>query len=176
MLKPNLLAWRRAHDPACVDPAFLLECAKVFLDAGAKVSILENPAVQTAPAVIRAMGLKEPLDKLGVEVRSFTEFAPARNLPEMRFHNFETLKDYDTENIVIIELKRDGNIYSPITNILRDLHIHQTGFSKCCIGMVTTDPKLKQNNFKQKLRMLRKINIDETYQIRDTAESVEDNT
>ena len=69
-----------------------------------------------------------------------------------------------------------GNIFSPITNILRDLHIHQTGFSKCCIGMVTTNPQLKQNNFKQKLRMLRKINLDETYQIRDTAESIEDNT
>lgn len=94
----------------------------------------------------------------------------------VRFHNYETLKDYDTENIVIIELKRDGNIFSPITNILRDLHIHQTGFSKCCIGMVTTNPQLKQNNFKQKLRMLRKINLDETYQIRDTAESIEDNT
>lgn len=94
MLKPNLLAWRRNHDPACVDPAFLLECAKVFLDAGAKVSILENPAVQTAPAVIRAMGLKEPLDKLGVEVKSFTEFAPVKNHPEMRFHNFEIAREY----------------------------------------------------------------------------------
>lgn len=92
------------------------------------------------------------------------------------FHNFETGNDFDTQNIVIIELKRDGNIFSPITNILRDLHIHPTGFSKCCIGMATTDPNLKQNNFKQKLRMLRKINADETYQIRDSAEDVEGNT
>ena len=94
----------------------------------------------------------------------------------VRFHNFETGNDFDTERIVIIELKRDGNIFSPITNILRDLHIHQTGFSKCCIGMVTTDPNLKQNNFKQKLRMLRKINLDETYQIRDSVENIDDNT
>ena len=94
----------------------------------------------------------------------------------VRFHNFETGNDHDTGNIVIIELKRDGNIFSPITNILRDLHIHPTGFSKCCIGMVTTDPKLKQNNFKQKLRLLRKINADETYQIRDTVDDVESNT
>ena len=94
----------------------------------------------------------------------------------VRFHNFETGNDFDTEKIVIIELKRDGNIFSPITNILRDLHIHQTGFSKCCIGMVTTDPNLKQNNFKQKLRMLRKINLDETYQIRDSVENIDDNT
>ena len=94
LLKPNLLAWRRDHDPACVNPAFLLECAKIFLDAGAKVSILENPAVQTAPAVIRAMGLKEPLEKLGVEVKSFTEFAPVKNHPGMRFRNFELAREY----------------------------------------------------------------------------------
>lgn len=92
------------------------------------------------------------------------------------FHNFETGMDFDTQNIVIIELKRDGNIFSPITNILRDLHIHPTGFSKCCIGMVTTDPHLKQNNFKQKLRMMSKINADQTYRIRDGAEEVEGNT
>lgn len=94
----------------------------------------------------------------------------------VRFHNYETGRDYDTENIVIIELKRDGNIFSPITNILRDLHIHQTGFSKCCIGMASTDPSLKQNNFKEKLRMIKKINRDDTYQIRDTSEGIEDNT
>lgn len=84
----------------------------------------------------------------------------------LSFHNYETNLDRDTGNIVIIELKRDGNIFSPITNILRDLHIHPTGFSKCCIGMAMTDPHLKQNNFKQKLRLLQKINADETYRIR----------
>ena len=88
------------------------------------------------------------------------------------FHNYETNLDRDTGNIVIIELKRDGNIFSPITNILRDLHIHPTGFSKCCIGMAMTDPHLKQNNFKQKLRLLQKINADETYRIRPYEDDV----
>lgn len=83
----------------------------------------------------------------------------------VRFHNYETDLDRDTGNIVIIELKRDGNIYSPILSILRDLHIHPTGFSKCCIGMAMTDPHLKQNNFKIKLRLLQKINNDDTYLI-----------
>ena len=32
--------------------------------------------------------------------------------------------------------------------------------------MAMTDPGLKQNNFKMKLRLLRKINADETYRIR----------
>lgn len=74
------------------------------------------------------------------------------------FYNFETDMNADTDQLVVIELKRDGNVYSPIINILRDLHIHPTGFSKCCIGMAVTDPNLKQNNFKPKLRNLQKIN------------------
>lgn len=90
----------------------------------------------------------------------------------VRFHNLETGLDRDTGNIVIIELKRDGNIYSPILSILRDLHIHPTGFSKCCIGMAMTDPRLKQNNFKQKLRLLARINADETFRIRPYADDV----
>jgi len=85
---------------------------------------------------------------------------------DIRFHNYETLLDRDTQRIVVIEIKRDGNVFSPIIPILRDLHIHPTGFSKCCIGMALTDPKLKQNNFKQKIRLLRKINADDTYRIR----------
>ena len=90
----------------------------------------------------------------------------------VQFHNYETLNDRDTDQLVIIELKRDGNIFSPITHILRDLHIHPTGFSKCCIGMALTDPRLKQNNFKQKLRMLRKLNADETFRLRPDADDI----
>lgn len=74
------------------------------------------------------------------------------------FHNFETANDHGTDQLVIIELKRDGNVFSPVCNILRDIHVHPTGFSKCCIGMAITDPSLKQNNFKPKLRKLQKIN------------------
>ena len=74
------------------------------------------------------------------------------------FHNFETERDHGTDQLVIIELKRDGNVFSPICNLLRDIHVHPTGFSKCCIGMAITDPGLKQNNFKMKLRRLEKIN------------------
>lgn len=73
------------------------------------------------------------------------------------FHNLESGHDGLTGRLVIIELKRDGNVYSPIRNILRDLHIHPTGFSKCCIGMALTDPALKQNRFKPKMRLLQKI-------------------
>ena len=74
------------------------------------------------------------------------------------FHNYETDLNAETDQLVIIELKRDGNIYSPVLSLLRDLHIHPTGFSKCCLGMCWTDPGLKKNNFKAKMRKLAKIN------------------
>lgn len=76
----------------------------------------------------------------------------------IRFHNMETSIDHGTDQLVIIELKRDGNVFSPVTNILRDIHVHPTGFSKCCIGMALTDSSLRRNNFKPKLRKLQKIN------------------
>ncbi len=76
----------------------------------------------------------------------------------IRFHNFETGRDADSDQLVVIELKRDGNVYSPICSLLRDLHIKPTGFSKCCIGMVWTDPGLKQNNFKAKVMRLARLN------------------
>ena len=56
MLKPNLLAWRRADDIACVHPAVIVAAAKIFKEAGAaKIALLENPAVQTVPAILQAM-------------------------------------------------------------------------------------------------------------------------
>lgn len=100
MLKPNLLAWRKPEDPACVHPAFLLESVKLFLDAGAKVAILENPAVQTAPAVLRAMGLEDELKHLGVKAASFTEFAPVKADDRMRFHHLEIAREFQDFDFV----------------------------------------------------------------------------
>ena len=107
------------------------------------------------------------LDKLNAVVRNQFERVTLVNKGKTErltidfnigFHNFETNHDHGTDQLVIIELKRDGNVFSPVCNLLRDIHVHPTGFSKCCIGMALTDPDLKQNNFKPKLRNLEKIN------------------
>ena len=76
----------------------------------------------------------------------------------IKFHNFETGVDHGTDQLVVIELKRDGNVYSPIINLLRDIHVPVSGFSKCCIGMALTDTSLKRNNFKPRIRSIEKIN------------------
>lgn len=76
---------------------------------------------------------------------------------DIHFHNFETGREDDTGNLVIVELKRDGNVFSPVLAMLRELSIKPSGFSKYCIGSVMTNPGLKRNLFKPKLVKLRKI-------------------
>ena len=76
---------------------------------------------------------------------------------DVQFHNMETARDATTGQLVIIELKRDGNVFSPVLEILRQLHIQPSGFSKYCIGSVMTNHQLKHNMFKQKLVKLSKL-------------------
>ena len=58
---------------------------------------------------------------------------------------------------MIIELKRDGLVYSPVLNMLRQLRIHPHGFSKYCMGSALTNPQLSVNRFKCKLIEINKI-------------------
>ena len=76
---------------------------------------------------------------------------------DVQFHNMETEHDANVGPLVIIELKRDGNVFSPVLDILRQLRIKPSGFSKYCIGSVMTNRGLKQNMFKQKLINLGKL-------------------
>ena len=60
-------------------------------------------------------------------------------------------------DLVIIELKRDGNVPSPMTGILNDLHVHPLKISKYCIGTALTNPEIKQNRFKAKIKRIEKL-------------------
>ena len=75
----------------------------------------------------------------------------------VQFHNFETQQDAQTGDLVIIELKRDGNVYSPILELLRRVRIQPSGFSKYCIGSAMTNGGLKNNLFKPKMVRLSKL-------------------
>ena len=95
MLKPNLLAWRRADDIACVHPAVIVAAAKIFKEAGAaKIALLENPAVQTVPAILQAMGILEELQEMGVYCETFRNYCRQETAEKVRFHDLEIASEY----------------------------------------------------------------------------------
>ena len=75
----------------------------------------------------------------------------------LRFHNLKNDEVCAVEGLVIIEHKRDGNVYSPISAMLNQLRIFPAKFSKYCMGMALTDSTLKRNRFKERLRMVNKM-------------------
>ena len=78
---------------------------------------------------------------------------------ELMFNNLVTENELNLQRLVIIELKRDGNVYSPIRDIMRDLRIYPQGFSKYCMGMALTNESLKRNRFKERMMLLEKMRI-----------------
>lgn len=61
------------------------------------------------------------------------------------------------EDLVIIELKRDGNVPSKMTHIMLNLRLHPLKISKYCIGTALTTPDIKKNRFKDKIRKIEKM-------------------
>lgn len=76
---------------------------------------------------------------------------------DVRFHNQETSEKACTGDLVIIELKRDGNVFSPVLDMLRELRIKPSGFSKYCFGCLMTKKGLKKNLFKKKFVKVRRL-------------------
>jgi len=60
-------------------------------------------------------------------------------------------------DLIIIELKRDGNVPSRMTHIMLGLRIHPLKISKYCIGTALTTPDIKKNRFKPKIRKIEKL-------------------
>lgn len=75
----------------------------------------------------------------------------------IKFHNIREDSDLELEGLVIIELKRDGLIPSPILEMLRRMRIKPMGFSKYCMGMVMTDNGIMTNRFRPRLTKIDKI-------------------
>jgi hypothetical protein len=75
----------------------------------------------------------------------------------LRFKNLVSGEQKDMGQLVVIELKRDGLVYSPVLEMLRQLRIHPHGFSKYCMGSALTNPQLSVNRFKRKLIEINKI-------------------
>lgn len=71
--------------------------------------------------------------------------------------NVQTGIDKTYEDLVIIELKRDGNTYSPMLRIMNELRIKPMKISKYCVGTALTNESVKRNRFKAKIRKIERI-------------------
>ena len=76
---------------------------------------------------------------------------------DLRFRNIGNGVTAELDNLVIIELKRDGLVESPVLGMLRQLRIKPMGFSKYCMGVAMTNDKVKQNRFKTRIRAIEKM-------------------
>lgn len=74
------------------------------------------------------------------------------------YTNFDSKQVSNSDQLVIIELKRDGRVFSPIKDILLRLRIKPHGYSKYMMGSYMTNQQLKTNLLKWKMRDIVKIN------------------
>ena len=77
---------------------------------------------------------------------------------DIDYTNFDTNSLANSDQLVIIELKRDGLVFSPIKEILMNLRIKPHGYSKYVIGSHMTNPALKANLLKERMREIARRN------------------
>ena len=75
----------------------------------------------------------------------------------LSFRNCITGIDVNLGNLMILELKQDGWKHSDFRDILNELRIKKTSFSKYCMGTVLTNPDSKYNRFKAKTKLINKL-------------------
>ncbi len=76
----------------------------------------------------------------------------------LNFHNLLNGNGKNMGQLVVIELKRDGLVHSPVLQMLRQLRIQPHGFSKYCMGSALTgQDHLPVNRFKCKLIEINKL-------------------
>lgn len=73
----------------------------------------------------------------------------------LQFIKKDDIKDFS--HVVILELKQERNSGSVVTDLMRSIGIREGGLSKYCLGVVSFNPTIKQNNFKPQLLYLNKI-------------------
>jgi hypothetical protein len=75
----------------------------------------------------------------------------------IRFMSDKEKEGVSQNDLVIIEIKQDKSLYSPIREVLSDMRIKKTGFSKYCLGIALTGQARKVNQLKRKIRKIQKI-------------------
>jgi len=77
---------------------------------------------------------------------------------DLKFNNIRRANSAGMGELAIIEVKQDGNLPSPLRDILLECRVKPVRISKYCIGTAMTDDQVRRGRFKQKLIMINKLN------------------
>jgi hypothetical protein len=75
----------------------------------------------------------------------------------IHFTNMHTGIEKDVTDLVVVELKQDGQCYSLFKSLLTNYKVLPKSFSKYALGSAVTNPNLKINRFKNKIRFIHKL-------------------
>jgi len=73
LLKPNLIAPKKARYACQTDPAVITETARLLKEFGARPFVGDSPAWGDVFSSTRALRLQEPLERMGVPIRALGE-------------------------------------------------------------------------------------------------------
>lgn len=108
---------------------------------------------------------KTPFDSTNLEAKLWVNYSRItlvnKTSPErvtldinLHFKNDEQLKTID--DIVIAEVKQDKAAISTFIKLMKQLHIREGSISKYCFGVISLFNKIKHNNFKPNIILLKK--------------------
>lgn len=108
---------------------------------------------------------KTPFDSANLEAKLWVNYSRItlvnKTSPErvtldinLHFKNNEQLKTID--DIVIAEVKQDKAATSTFIKLMKQLHIREGSISKYCFGVISLFNKIKHNNFKPNIIILKK--------------------
>lgn len=76
---------------------------------------------------------------------------------DLHFNNVRQGESADMGDLVIIEVKQDGNLPSRLRDILLECRVKPVRLSKYCIGTAMTDNSVRSGRFKRKLMLINKM-------------------
>lgn len=122
MIKPNFLEYRKPDDPACVHPVMLVElCSLLRAENAAKISVIENPAVRTAPAIVETMGVADKLAALGATVANCERYEKLVMPQTSLFHQLEIATEFRDYDLIIDFAKAKTHAMMTLTLAVKNL-------------------------------------------------------
>ena len=125
-------------------------------------NIIENPDAAAFLAERQPYNVKDLSPKLVTLFDRVTlvNFGKTERLTidcNLNFNNLANGTMASVAPLAVMELKQDGRAHSLLEDVLFDLRIKPFKISKYCIGTCMTNPDVKQNRFKKKLRRIEKL-------------------